>query len=87
MKQIKHPLPWTAGKHANKKSWYVYDDNKVIVASFNTEEQAVSCAKLANSKNTVHKGYDKNKQYIEYIMYYGMGFTFVVLAIAAIFFS
>lgn len=87
MKQIKHPLPWTAGKHANKKSWYVYDANRIIVSSFNTEEQAFSCAKLANAKGTVHKGYDKKKQYIEYIMYYGMGFTFIVLAIAAIFFS
>ena len=87
MKKITHPLPWTAGKHANKKSWYVYDANRVIVSSFNTEEQALSCATLANAKATVHEGYAKKRQYVEYIMYYGMGFTFSVLAIAAIFFS
>jgi hypothetical protein len=82
MKQIKHPLPWTAGKHANKKSWYVYDDNKVIVASFNTEEQAVSCAVLANERGSSQ---ERNKQRIEYIMYYTIGIVISVLVCAYVF--
>ena len=82
MKQIKHPLPWTAGKHANKKSWYVYDDNKVIVASFNTEEQAVSCAVLANERGSSQ---ERNKQRIEYIMYYAIGVVVSVLVCAYVF--
>jgi hypothetical protein len=82
MKQSKHPLPWTAGKHANKKSWYVYDGNKIIVASFNTEEQAASCAVLANERGSSQ---ERNKQRIEYIMYYAIGFVVSVLVCAFIF--
>ena len=78
MKQIKHPLPWTAGKHANKKSWYVYDANRVIVSSFNTEEQAFSCAKLANDLGT------RKKQIDGEIVPFIIGFVLSVIGLAIV---